>query len=218
MKRLVLVALVLTCLTFGNGPVRADYAAITFSQSTNDTNNSIAMKVPGWSLGYEFSVSSNLKVNALGFYDAHGAPLHDTHDVGIYDTTGTLLAQTTVTNSDLVSDNFRYHPISGLTLHAGQSYYLAAATGTVDNYTWGTTNTQTGPGITYLTDVFVASATLTFPTSSDGMTTLSKAGWFGPNFRVSSSPEPGSLLLLSLGTLGVGGWCCRRRRWQANAA
>ena len=54
--------------------------------STNELNNN------NWSLGWEFRVgSSAISVNRLGFYDQGLNGLADSHAVGIFTTTGSLL-------------------------------------------------------------------------------------------------------------------------------
>src|SRR5258708_4669822 len=48
-------------------------------------------------VGWQFSVHSPITVDGLGIFDFDPAGLGDSHQVGLWDNAGTLLAQTTVT-------------------------------------------------------------------------------------------------------------------------
>jgi hypothetical protein len=212
MRRRVLQALAFGLLVWA-APARADYAAIEFKSTNYDFTNG------SWSLGYKFSVTANVVVTALGFYDANGAPLKESHQVGIYDDSGQLLVSTTVSNADALDGHFRYHDFPGIVLQGGHTYYVAAVTGS-DNYTWSPTGAYSDPRVQYLSDAFIRSSTLAFPTDSVGYTSLSQVGWFGANFKLAGAttqggtagaPEPSSSLLLGLGVLVLGGCAWRRR-------
>jgi len=87
--------------------------------------------------GYEFSPTENVTVTALGVYDLAGCTfrpspcadgLLDSHQVGIWDSTGVLLETATVpsgTNSEKVGE-FRYVSIASLELMSGQTYVVAS--------------------------------------------------------------------------------------------
>src|SRR5437660_1734543 len=49
-------------------------------------------------IGWQFSVNAPITIDALGLFDVNPAGLAENHQVGIWDNSGTLLAQTTVTN------------------------------------------------------------------------------------------------------------------------
>src|SRR5690348_2078491 len=59
--------------------------------------------------GYQFSISGPLLVTGLSYYDEGANGFLETgHPVGLWDQSGTLLAQTTVTNSSTLKDSFRF--------------------------------------------------------------------------------------------------------------
>ena len=177
----------------------AQAQAIFFSAPTTDfTNNA-------WSLGFEFTTNSAFDVNSLGFYDDAKNGLSQSHAVGIYNTSGTLLASTTVLPSDALNGYFRYHDISTLHLNAGQNYIISAETGS-ENYTYDPTGFGTDSRINFVASRYTVSSNLVFPTSSDGT-----KGYFGPNFTIGASavPEPGAVALV-MGTVGSAFFVRRR--------
>ncbi|MBX9581572.1 MAG: DUF4082 domain-containing protein [Gemmataceae bacterium] len=168
-------------------PAPAAFQAIDFAAPTVDFTNG------QWSLGFAFQANVNVDVTALGFYDDGMNGLTESHDVGIYDGMGVLLASTTVTNADGLTGWFRYHAIPTLSLTAGETYYIAATTG-LENYTWDPIGPMVDPSITFLEDRFVLSSTLAFPV--DGPSEV--FGWFGPNMMLDTAavPAPAGLVLL----------------------
>jgi hypothetical protein len=216
MRQRVLHALVFGLLVLGTAPARADYAALEFKNTVVDYTNG------NWSLGWRFTVTDTVVASALGFYDDKGDGFKSSHAVGIFKDAGTLIGWTTVTNADPLDGHFRYHSIPGLLLQAGQTYRIAGTTGS-DNYTWWPTGASTDPRVKYLNDVYTYSNSLVYPVETVGYTDLNAAGWFGPDFKLAggasiqggSTPEPGSLTLLGLGALGLGGIAWRRRRRES---
>lgn len=155
-----------------------------------------------WTLGYQFKATGAITVTALGAYDLGGDGFAVSHDVGLWDASGNLLASTTVSSSDALTDMFRYHSISGVDLTAGETYYVGA-----DNYGYGgdpyllDADITNSAGATYLTGAYNASDTLAFP-----VFTFDAHGYFGGNFQygeTSNVPEPASLGLIAAGMLGL---------------
>jgi hypothetical protein len=67
--------------------------------------------------GFSFLVNSAIKVTQFGFYDPTPTdPLSQNHPIGLWDDSGTLLAEATVLTTSPVVNSFRYVPISPITL------------------------------------------------------------------------------------------------------
>ena len=98
----------------------ADPAAISFTGvSTNYT-------VGTWSLGFEFSPNTALEVTALGFYNADltGGAVGLSNctgcgEVGLYDSSGALLASGLVTSAGAQVGDFNYVNVPTTVLTAG---------------------------------------------------------------------------------------------------
>jgi hypothetical protein len=158
-------------------------------------------------VGWSFTANDNLSVTSLGLWDETPAdPLGQTHRVGLWNSTGTLLGSVTIqTNSPLTGD-FRYEAITPVALTSGSTYFLGSEVSDPfsDFYTTGAGSIITAPEITFLNTARNSSAGgFSFPSI-----TGNGNGRFGPNFQfqvVSTPvPEPTSILsLLSLGTLGA---------------
>ncbi|HUT35727.1 MAG TPA: DUF4082 domain-containing protein [Planctomycetota bacterium] len=165
-----------------------------------------------WSLGFQFTTNQPIVVSALGFYDNGQDGLVESHSVGIFDTSGSLLASAIVEPSDPLDGLFRYHLIDALTLPAGQDFIAAAVTGT-EEYFWGPLSIAWDPSITFVMDRYdlTTGDNLIFPTSASG---AGLVRWFGPNFQIGAAeqviPEPHCLAILALGGLGL--WRRRRKR------
>ena len=180
------------------GPYAGDGPAVSFTGVTDNFTNG------NWSLGWQFSTNVSIDVTALGYYNASLTGGDSSFqngtcncgEVGIYDSAGNLLASTTVTSADPVVGFFNYATIPTLVLAAGQTYYVAAETGTSD-YTYFTTGFGVSSDINFIQDEYVAGASLAFPTSSDDYAANQGGAWFGPNFQetAAGTPEPASLFL-----------------------
>jgi hypothetical protein len=177
-----------------------------------------------WSLGWEFSPTTAIDVTALGFYDATltGGSIGlgnctGCGEVGIYNSSGTLLASTLVTTAGSLVADFYYETIPTLALSAGQDYFIVAETGNAD-YT-GSTNTgftsgfAVSPDIGFIEDAYIASSTLAFPNLTEGITAAEGGGIFGPNFEeTKATPEPSTFLLIGAGMLFLLARYARPRR------
>jgi hypothetical protein len=197
------------------GTYGGDGPAVSFTDvSVNYTNGT-------WSLGWSFTTNVATQVYGLGFYDAFlsggSSGLSagcNCGEVGIYNSSGVLLASALVTSSDPASDFFRWASITPIILPAGGTYYIAAETGSAQ-YTWYTSGFAVSPDINFLQDQFVYSSTLAFPWESTGITAAYGGAWFGPNFEeqeVPPVPEPATVSLLGMGLLGLVGALRRKRQ------
>lgn len=169
----------------------ADTAAITLGSYSNFTNGS-------WTLGFQFTPTTNITVTALGSYFQAG--VSDTHDVGMWTAGGTLLASTGVTGSGAATDGFQYAAITPLNLLAGTTYVVGGET-LSDNYALDSGKSFTvGPDLSYIVHVETSGGSLSFPTNA--YTTFDD---WGGTFQYNAVPEPGTLALFGSGLIGLAG-------------
>ena len=160
-------------------------------------------------MGWEFQANTAEIVTALGAFDDSQDGLNESHDVGLWDANGVLLASTTIasgTGAALINQ-FRYNSVAPVTLVAGQDYFIGAVwLDGADPMVFAATGLTTDPSITYLSSAYIAGGTLTDPTFLDG----GLGGYFGPNLIGSTVPEPLSLSLFGAGLAGAA--AIRRRK------
>jgi hypothetical protein len=159
-------------------------------------------------LGFAFRVGADsLRVLQLGLWDQGADGLTESHQVGIWNTNGDLLASTTVNSgtSGELAGNFRYaNLLEGLMLDANTVYVIAARFYNVDNSDAYITGSYTiGPGVSWddSKDRYSADyAGFVFPQNTeDGAANI------GPNFIYDVVPvvvpEPDTLILFAGGSL-----------------
>jgi hypothetical protein len=157
-------------------------------------------------LGTLFTSNVNGSVTALGIYAGNNATYVNAETVGLYDSTGTLLASTTVTDTGYLYDNYYWsYLITPVSVVAGDVY-------TVVDFTNGNGFAY---GLSYVShwatlpspydDYAVQSGHLKFPTS----TGPANVTYYGGNVLLDENPppvpEPGSLILFGSGLLGMAG-------------
>jgi len=156
-----------------------------------------------FSLGFEFSVTGSATVLDLG-YNYFSVPLNESHQVGIYDSTGTLLGSVTVTNSSTVDNGYLYTALSTpLTLSAGDYWIAGTTLGLNDGWIYQASNIVTAPGISYVDSWFTNGngGMLSFPTTDTG----GARQYLPVNFLLSSAsvPEPSSIMLMATAVAGL---------------
>ncbi len=204
------LASVALAFTFGTCTLDADILGLDLATATpTDFGSSF------WSLGWEFQANTTTIVDGLGTWDT-GSPsdLAGPQEVGLWDSSGNLLASALVTSSSTQIGSFwAFTLIAPVTLTAGD-FYVVGAEGGAD-YT-GIVPVTVAPQITYIEDLFTfndgANSPLIEPQFSEGLTTTAAAGLFGGNILISTVPEPAYYFLLCAGlTLLVGFYSLRRR-------
>ena len=170
----------------------------------------------GFTLGWEFSLSTSMGVDALGIWDENPNGLIGPHAVGLWNTTtGLLLASATINNGPVpvasLSPDGRwlFTSINLLVLGPGD-YTLGAAYDTTLSNDPARYNTSASyaPGITFLGDRQASGSSLHMPTTPAGLGNAI----FGPNMHLIAVPEPTSLALLLGVGVGAGIFELRRRQ------
>jgi hypothetical protein len=148
------------------------------------TNLNAGVLVDDITAGYSFTVLRTIQVNALGFYDWDGDGLNMAHSVGLWNSSGTLLASALVDSASRLEDLFRYTDVAPILLGPG-TYTLGATSG--DGSDWvkyggAVTSLTTIPEITSTFEpLYALGASLNRPTLT-GYTVA--PGIFGPNLDV----------------------------------
>src|SRR5579864_168105 len=142
-------------------------------------------------LGLVFTANSTFPVDALGIY--YQSFLTAPEQVGLYDSSGNLLASATVTLSDPLVSGYLFHSITPVSLTAGHTYTVDAFVG---NNPWAYGPVPITSNVTYKYNDYVYGSSLAFPTLTGG----TGAAYYGPNFEIAANtdpvPEPGSSGLL----------------------
>jgi hypothetical protein len=201
--------------------------ALAANEAISSVSGSIDFSMTNLTFGYSFTVGSQaVSVSSLGVYDTSpgAVGLTMSHDVGLWDNSGTLLGSVTIPSGNsatLSAAGFRYESISGgpVVLAANTTYRLGAQYN-VDDTDMGLSSAAitVGPDISYGTAYEAFSFTLAFPNlgipSAD-------PGFFGPNAEYTLVPEPRAGLVLGLGlaalTLGRRRWMVRSHSSRASA-
>lgn len=168
---------------------------------------------PGGVRGWVFDVlpSAGIAISHLGVYDRDADGLGEAHDVGIWNSIGTLVATGTVPAGIAApldsNDLFRLVDIVDVNLPQAGNYVIGAYySNLVDGFDSQVSGLTTHPSISYTGKLFLLNvAGLQQPTTSAGQ----QPGYFGPSFEV--VPEPSTLALAALGLLGI----ALRRRSKA---
>lgn len=173
------------------------------------------------SVGYKITTGDNrMSVSALGFFDHNRDGLASSHQVGIWDATGsTMLATVTVAAGtvDPLYEFFRYHDLpTPLTLEANTSYLIAAEVTSggdiwYNNSVSGDFNPSLDPTYAgFSVDAFGQF----FPSSFAAPTSVTPASQYflAANVLATIIPEPLSLSMLGMGGAVVIAFALRRRR------
>ncbi len=126
MYKLLLSLLLLGALIAYAGPT----SAWEFTTPGNSYTNG------SWAFGAVFTVNdAPITVTALGYYDDAADGFVSSHDLALYDMSGTPLAAITVTGVNPLVGHFRYADIEPLRLSANTQYEVVGVSQD-DLYTW----------------------------------------------------------------------------------
>jgi len=166
-----------------------------------------------WVFGEVFVPTTRITVDYLGYYAANGlGNFIDTHPVGLYDASGTLLASTVIDNSSFAttsSGHFAFNLSTPVNLIPGQTYVVEGISNS-DPYTWNDTGFVNYAPINILGNNWQVGSSLVF--NGTGLVNDVTDGYWGPNFGwdPTPTPEPGSLFLLGSGVVGLAGMMRRK--------
>jgi len=185
---------------------------LTFDEATGTRTNS------SQSVGWQFDVLSAITATGLGWYDQGQDGLSDSHTVGIWDSSGTLLTSILVPAGSTAGLDgvYRAVPIAPLLLPVGTGYIVGGEDffESEDGLAFNVTQV-TIPQISYFDATFSGGVSgFLRPTDFS----IANTGFYGPMFFVGANPagapEPATLALFGFGLLGL---AVIRRRRKANA-
>lgn len=209
------------CLILGSSFANASVSkADTIGLEGDSFSSSYTWTDDNYTLGWAFSTTSQISLTALGYFDRGENGLVVSHDVGVWNSAGALVASATVAagTSNALDGHFRYASIAPVTLAAGHyrigGVNIGDSSGNGDWYGYDPTNVAYGPEITfqgYRYTPTYSSTTLTDPTSEEGGPG-GLIAFFGGNFKYTTSEVPAPSSVVALIGMGLMGLVAARKR------
>jgi hypothetical protein len=201
MNKYILMFGVVGALLAGN----ASATSVSAFSFTGGSSGNLGADNPGVTIGYSFSVNAGQAINItdLGYFDSNLDGFDFSHEIGVWDSVGTLLTSTTLSvgSGSTLIDGFRYDAISSLYLSAGD--YVIGGLVEGESYIQGAALVNNSPTeLTYGGSLLDFSVLLKVP----GIDFDDDAGYFGPNFQmeVAAVPIPAAAWLFGSALLGLG--------------
>jgi hypothetical protein len=152
---------------------------LTGSTSTGAGGGSDAVR------GFAFDLNEPIAITQFGWFDDGPVGLAKSHDVAIFDESGSIVVQATVPSGTVasLSDGFRWVTIPHTTLHPGQTYVIAGTdpSGGGDQFRFQASSVTYDPRIDFVQNRWISGSTLTLPTNN---TASFEDAFFGPNFQL----------------------------------
>ena len=172
--------------------------------------------IDGDVVGFRFTVNQDVLVTDLGVWNGDTQigleGLTSDHQIGIWDSSGSLVVNGVAGPGDSVLGQWTYDSVAPTLLSTGMTYtigalYDAGGVPDGDSYISSATSVSSSADVNWLNSVFPSAEDLgfAFPTEDSAS---SSGGRFGPNFLYRPVPAPASMALLGLGGVAA----CRRRR------
>ena len=206
------------CLVLGSSFANASVSkADTIGLEGDSFSSTYTSTGENYTFGWAFSTTTNISLTALGYFDNGEDGFVTSHDVGVWNSDGVLVASATVAagTSSALDGHFRYASIAPITLAAGHyrigGVHIGDSSGNGDWYGYSPTSVVYGPEITFHGNQLRytgESTTLTDPTS----TGKAPGGYFGGNFKYTMSEVPAPSSVAALIGMGLMGLIASRKR------
>ncbi len=211
-RQCALTTAFLALLLGGAGSAGATPALI-FDSGTGGSGQNFNQTV-----GWQFNVTGEISVDGLSWFDQGSNGLANARNVGIWDSTGTLLVSVVIPNGIAapLDDMFRTVAITPIVLAPGSGYIVAGTNvfGSGDRLVCdGGSFSSCAGTLDFSTDTNVAFVDGVFSPIGSGFVRPDEvsgsidSGFFGPSFSI--VPEPSSAALALFGLTGL---ALRRRR------
>ena len=170
---------------------------------TNSGPGIIATSAFADTYGFDFTVGTDpLLVTALGIWDENSNGLANSHSIGLWTNSGTLLGMVTIPsgNSATLSGQFRFVSLLlPVTLSSGQKYVLGAGFGPADADRY--VSNFDGQQATFDSAVSPGISRFAHPGFGFPSLTGDAGSVVGPNASFTVVPEPGTAVLLFSATI-----------------